>query len=99
LTDICNIVDEYNNTSEIAINLDMVASVFKTIEYNCSSWEGLKQVYDKLAKGILRSMVVMLLAKAARTKQELVVTKRLCDKHNPGPANLIERRLQKEFNV
>jgi len=95
----CSIVEEYNRLPEIAINLDIVARMFRTIECGYSKWEELKVVHDKLANGLLKSMVVALLARSAKTKSQLETTLKLCDKYNPGPANMALKRLKEEFNV
>lgn len=76
-----------------------LAKYFDEIETDYQEWEDLKNIQALLSPGNLKRMVVQLMAKAARTVQELDVTIELCDKYNPGPALLAEKRKNSMLNV
>lgn len=95
-----NIVDEYIGLPlPIQVSSDVLARTFKTIKCSYEEWNELKVEYDKLPRGILKAMVVALLARSAKTQSQLETTLKLCDKYNPGPADMARKRLKEEFSV
>lgn len=58
----------------LPINEEIIKGFSKIIEENFKEWKELKQILDELPEGMLRSNVVMLMAKSASTPKELIVT-------------------------
>lgn len=93
------VVERYNALSvEERVKGDNTAKFFAEIKGDYPKWEDRKNIQAALSLGILKRMVVQLMAKAATSVEELDWTLGLCDKYNPGPAVFIEKRKKELLN-